>query len=391
MLVDGLALLYTDGFADGAPILKRAVSLFRDLDDPDERELLGTLVAARIAAELLDDDTWNVLATRHVQLARRSGLYGALPLSLGYLGAMRVHEGNLGAAAALLAESDAIIAKTGNPTFLTRLLLAAYRGDEAESSVLNEALQQAATASGDGLILTVCEYTTSLLHNGLGHYERAFEAAQQATAVDDVTLSAWVLPELIEAAVRSGKREAAVAAHERFSVRARACGTDLARGLEARSRALVGEDGSAESAFVEAIDLLGRTRLAMSLGRAHLVYGEWLRREGRRVDAREQLRGAHEMFSDFGANAFVERARRELAATGETVRKRRDETRGQLTPQEQQIARLAADGHTNPEIGAQLFLSARTVEWHLSKVFQKLDISSRRQLRQALPSGAHAA
>jgi DNA-binding CsgD family transcriptional regulator len=153
----------------------------------------------------------------------------------------------------------------------------------------------------------------------------------------------------------------------------------------------VGEDGSAEGAFVEAIDLLGRTRLGMSLGRAHLVYGEWLRREGRRVDAREQLRGAHEMFSDFGANAFVERARRELAATGETVRKRRDETRGQLTPQEQQIARLAADGHTNPEIGAQLFLSARTVEWHLSKVFQKLDISSRRQLRQALPSGAHAA
>jgi DNA-binding CsgD family transcriptional regulator len=390
MLVDGLAVLYTDGFADGVPILKRALAMFRAIEDPDERELRGTLVAARIAGELLDDDTWNVLAARHVQLARMSGLYGALPVSLGYLGSMRVHEGNLEAAAALLTESDAIIARTGNPTFLTRLLLAAYKGDEMESSMLNEALEEAATASGHGLILTVCENTTSMLHNGLGHYERAFEAAQQATAVDDVTLSAWVLPELIEAAVRSGRHEAAVAAHERFSVRARACGTDLARGLEARSRALVSEDGSAEAAYLDAIDLLGRTRLGLCLGRARLLYGEWLRREGRRVDARDQLRGAHEMFSDFGANAFVERARRELVATGETVRKRRDETRGQLTPQEHQIARLAADGHTNPEIGAQLFLSARTVEWHLHKVFTKLDISSRRQLRKALPTGVHA-
>jgi DNA-binding CsgD family transcriptional regulator len=391
MLVHGLAVLHTDGFADGAPILRRALAMFRDQDDPDERELRGTFFASRIAAELLDDDTCNVLATRHVQLARRRGLYRDLPVSLGHLGAMRVHEGNLEAASVLLAESDAIIAKTGNPTFLTRLLLAAYQGNETESSMLNEALEQAATASGSGLILTVCEYTTSLLHNGLGRYERAFEAAQQASAVDDVTLSAWVLPELIEAAVRSGKREAAVAAHERFSVRARACGTNLARGLKAHSRALVSEDGPAEDAYVEAIDLLGRTRQGLCLGRARLVYGEWLRREGRRVDAREQLRGAHEMFSDFGANAFVERARRELAATGETVRKRRDETRGELTPQERQIALLAADGHTNPEIGAQLFLSARTVEWHLHKVFTKLGISSRRQLREALPASAHAA
>jgi DNA-binding NarL/FixJ family response regulator len=391
MLLDGLAVLYTDGFADGVPILKRALEMFRDLKDPDERELGGTLVAARIAGELLDDDTWDVLATRHVQLARTSGLYGDLPVSLGYLGSMRVHEGKLEAAAALLIESDAIIARTGSPTFLTRLLIAAYKGDETESSMLNEALERAATASGHGLILTVCEYTTSLLHNGLGHYERALEAARQATEVNDVTLSAWALPELVEAAVRSGQREAAAAAHERLSASARACGTDLARGLEARSRALVSDDGAAEDAYAEAIDLLGRTRLRLCLGRARLVYGEWLRREGRRVDAREQLRVAHEMFSDFGTNAFVERARRELAATGETVRKRRDETRGQLTPQEQQIARLAADGHTNPEIGAQLFLSARTVEWHLSKVFTKLGISSRRQLREALPSGVHAA
>ena len=291
----------------------------------------------------------------------------------------------------MLAESDAVIAKTGNPTFLTRLLLAAYRGDETESSTLNAALEQAATASGFGLILTVCEYTTSLLHNGLGRYETARDAAEQASANDDVSLSLWSLPELIEAAVRSGKREAAVAAYERFTERARAAGSDLARGMEARSRALVGEHASAEAAYDEAIELLGGTRLRLPFARACLLYGEWLRRENRRVDARVQLRAAYEMFSDFGANAFVERARRELAATGETVRKRTDETRGQLTAQEHQIAQLAGDGHTNSEIGAQLFLSPRTVEWHLRKVFMKLGISSRRELRGALPQTGRAA
>lgn len=388
MLVDGLAVLYTDGFAEGAAILRRALAMFCDLNDPDERELVGTLIAARVAGEMLDDDTWNVLATRHVELAREAGLYGTLPVSLGFLGAMRVHEGNLDAAAALLDESDAIIAKTGNPTYLTRLLLAACRGDETESSMLNEALEQAATARGQGLILTVCETTTSVLHNGLGHYDKALEAAQQASAHDDLSLWSWSLPELVEAAVRSGNHQAAVAAHERFSERARAAGTDLARGLEARSRALVSDNGSAEAAYGEAIELLGRTRVRLSLARARLLYGEWLRRQGRRVDAREQLRGAHEMFSDFGANAFVDRTRRELAATGETVRKRTDETRGELTAQERQIARLAGDGFTNPEIGAQLFLSPRTVEWHLRKVFTKLAISSRRELREALPRAA---
>ena len=391
VLVDGLAVLYTDGFADGVPILKRALAMFRDLEDPDERELRGTLIAARVAAELLDDDTWNVLATRHVRIARERGFYGVLPVSLGYLGAIRVYEGNLEAAAALLDESNAIVAKTGSPTYLTRSMLAAYRGDETESSMLREVLQSAAAASGYGLILTVCECMTSVLHNGLGRYERALEAAQKASGDDELSVTSWSLPEFVEAAARSGKHDAAVAGHQRFSARARACGTDLARGMEARSLALVSDGGSADDAYQEAIELLGRTRLRLSLARARLLYGEWLRREGRRVDAREQLRRAHEMFSNFGASAFVERARRELAATGETVRKRRDETRGQLTPQEQQIAGLAADGHTNPEIGAQLFLSPRTVEWHLHKVFAKLDISSRRQLREALPTGAHAA
>ncbi len=270
-------------------------------------------------------------------------------------------------------------------------MLAACRGDEAELSMLIKAIEPEATARGHGLIQAVCHYATGLLYNGLGHYERAFEAARQAGVGDELNLWSWSLPELIEAAVRSGDHPAAVAAHERFAERVRATGTDLARGFEARSRALIGDDRTAEAAYVEAIELLGGTRVRLSFARARLLYGEWLRREGRRVDAREELRAAYEMLTDFGANGFAERARRELAATGETVRKRTDGTRGQLTPQEQQIARLAASGHTNPEIGAQLFLSPRTVEWHLRKVFMKLGIHSRRELREALPSAAAAA
>jgi DNA-binding CsgD family transcriptional regulator len=391
VLVDGLAVAFTDGFAAAVPILKRAVAMFCETSDSDERALRGTRIATRVAAELLDDDSWNVLATRHVRIARDYGLFGSLPVSLGYLASMRVHEGDLEAASALLHESDAIIAKTGNPTYLTKLLILACRGDEQELSMLSAAIERQATAGGHGLIVTVCQYATSLLHNGLGHYDKALAAAQQASAADDLSLPSWSLPELVEAAVRLGERDAAVRAYERFTERARASGTALALGMEARSRALVGEDGSAEEAYEEAIDLLGRTRVRLSLARARLLYGEWLRREGRRVDAREQLRAAHELLADFGANGFAERARRELAATGETVRKRTDDSRGQLTPQEQQIARLAATGHTNPEIGAQLFLSPRTVEWHLRKVFMKLGIHSRRELRQVMPAGAEVA
>jgi DNA-binding CsgD family transcriptional regulator len=291
----------------------------------------------------------------------------------------------------LLAESDAVVAKVGGVTYLTRVTLAACRGDEQGLSAHTEAIERVATPGGQGLILAVCDYVTSILHNGLGNYATALEAARRASEGDELGVCSWALPELIEAAVRSGDGPTAVAAHERLADRAHAAGTDLAHGFEARSRALISTDGSAEAAYGEAIELLSRTRVRFHLARALLVYGEWLRRENRRVDAREQLRVAYEMLSDFGAEAFAERARRELAATGVTVRKRTDETRGDLTPQELQIARLGADGYTNPEIGAQLFLSPRTVEWHLRKVFTKLDISSRRQLREALPSGAAAA
>jgi DNA-binding CsgD family transcriptional regulator len=380
LLLDGLAVLFTDGYADGAPLLKQALARFRDEPGRDEHDVRGTRMAARVAAELLDDETWNVLATRHVEIAREAGLFAALPVTLGYLAALRIHEGNLEAAAMLLNEFDAIRAATGTPTSVTRLLLAAYRGDEAEASTLRAVLEPEATARGDGVILTVCEYTSALLHNGLGHYETALAAAQQACAMDDLSVSSWSLPELVEAATRSGQDHVAAAGFERLFERTRAVGADFARGIEARSRALTSGGAAAESAYQEAIEVLARTRMRLSLARAQLVYGEWLRRENRRVDAREQLRHAYEMLSGMGVNAFAERARRELLATGENPRKRTDDTRGQLTAQEDQIARLAAEGLTNPEIGAQLFLSPRTVEWHLRKVFTKLGINSRREL-----------
>ncbi len=380
LLLDGLAVVFTDGFTAGAPILRRALAMCREAVS-DEGGLATMRIPVRIAMELLDDETWSVLAARQVEIARTNGLFESLPTLLGYLGALRIQEGNLQAAESLLVESDAI----STLAYLTKLMLAAHRADEAGLATLRGAIEPHATARGHGVILAVCDYAASILDIALGRYAQAREAARQASGGDDLNLVSWTLPELVEAAARSGDMAAAVAAHERLVSRARACGTDLAHGLEARSRALVSEGRAAEAAYAEAVELLGRTRLRLQLARAQLLYGEWLRREGRRRDARKQLRNAHEMFSRFGAHGFSERARRELLATGETVRARTAAARDDLTPQEVEIAHLAAEGRTNPEIGAQLFLSPRTVEWHLRKVFAKLDISSRRQLRTALP------
>jgi DNA-binding CsgD family transcriptional regulator/tetratricopeptide (TPR) repeat protein len=388
LLLDGLAVLFSEGHAAAAPLLKRGLAKAREERGRDEVALRSTRIAARVAAELLDEVTWDALATRHVEIAREDGVLSALPVTLGYLAALRIHQGELEAAALLLDESDSISLGRGRPSNVLRLLLASYRGDAAENSRLCELLNAEAAALGEGTILTVCEYASAILRNGLGDYEAALGFAQRATAADDMSVSSWALPELVEAAVRSGQADVAVAALERLTERTRAAGTDLARGLEARSRALVGDGAVAEAAYREAIDALGKTSMRTFLARAQLLYGEWLRRENRRVDAREELRAAHEFFERIGAAGFAEHARRELLATGESVRKRVDETRGDLTPQEVQIARLAGDGFTNPEIGARLFLSPRTVEWHLRKVFGKLGISSRRQLRGALPSGA---
>jgi ATP/maltotriose-dependent transcriptional regulator MalT len=244
---------------------------------------------------------------------------------------------------------------------------------------------QGAHDRGEGAALPYAEYAKAVLYNGLADYGLAAEAAQSAGVVDEVVVSPWASSELVEAASRSGQTEMASDALQRLSEMTRASSSDWALGVEASSRALLSDGDAAEGSHREAIDRLSRTRVRAELARAHLVYGEWLRRENRRVDARVHLRAAHEMLSAMGIAGFAERARRELLATGETVRKRTVETLSDLTPQEAQIAQLARDGFTNPEIGAQLFISARTVEWHLRKVFTKLGVSSRRELRQALP------
>jgi DNA-binding CsgD family transcriptional regulator len=389
LLVDGLAVRFTEGYAASAPILKQALNTFRDEAGRDEQDMLRSWMAARVAVELFDDETWNLLATRHVQIARDTGTLSVLPATLNYLTGLRIAEGDLGAAATLLDEADAIAAATGNArSVVARLTLAACRGDEAQASILIEALEREAPARGDGAVLTAGEVARALLHNGLGHYEKALAAAQQASAHDELGASSLSLPELVEAAVRSDRPQVAADALKRLSERTRAAGTDFALGLEARSRALMSEGAPAESLYREAIELLSRTRMRVEVARAHLLYGEWLRRENRRVDAREQLRSAHEMFSSMGADGFAERAARELLATGEKARKRTPDTRGDLTAQEAQIAQLAREGYSNPEIGAQLFISPRTVEYHLHKVFNKLAITSRMQLADALPNHA---
>jgi DNA-binding CsgD family transcriptional regulator len=264
------------------------------------------------------------------------------------------------------------------------LLLAAWRGDTQDADELVQALMRGAVDRGQGAALTYAEYAKAVLENGLGNYARAAEAARAAGAAGELVISPWALYELTEAAARSNQRELAAGAANQLTAIAEASGTDWARGAAARSRALLAEGRAADHLYREAIELLGQTRIAAHAARARLSYGEWLRRGNRRVAARDQLRPAFDALTAMGARAFAERARRELLATGEKIRKRREDPGIELTPQEEEIAQLARDGRTNPEIGAQLFIGARTVEWHLRKVFAKLDISSRRELDAAL-------
>jgi ATP/maltotriose-dependent transcriptional regulator MalT len=385
LLLDGLAVLFTDGYAAGAAPLKRALSAVREADGETERDLRWPWLGRRVAPDLFDDETWHSIATRSVQTARDRGALGVLPLALCNLATLRSLEGELDVAKALVEESDAIADATGSARIVfAHVLLAGFRGDEAVVSQLVEAGEAAAVARSEGVVLTFGEHARALLYNGLGRYEAALAAAESASAQDELFVSVGSLSELVEAAVRSARNELAADALERLTERTQAGGTQWALGIEARSRALLSEDALAEELYREAIDRLGRCRIATERARAHLLYGEWLRREGRRVDAREQLRAAHDMLTAFGMEAFAERTRRELVATGEKARRRTADTRGDLTAQEAQIAQLARDGYSNPEIGAQLFLSPRTVEWHLRKVFTKLAITSRKELDAAL-------
>jgi DNA-binding CsgD family transcriptional regulator len=343
-------------------------------------------MAQAAASALWDDDTWRVLLVRQVQLARDAGALDQLPIDLGALGTNAAWSGDFAAATALIAEADAVCEATGSRAApYAAMLLASLRGNEAEAVPLIEATIAEAAAGGQGIAVTYAHWVTAILYNGLGRYEEALAAANDASNdTPGLYVSMWALPELIEAAARSGNTHIAGDALARLADITRAGGTHFGLGIEARCRALLSEREIAEGCYREGIERLCRTQLRPELARAHLLYGEWLRRENRRVDARAQLRAAHDLLDTIGMTAFAERARRELLATGETVRKRTVQTPSTLTAQETSIARLALDGRTNAEIGAQVFLSARTVEWHLRKVFTKLGISSRRELRRAL-------
>jgi DNA-binding CsgD family transcriptional regulator len=386
LLLDGLATRFTEGYTAGVPPLREALAVFRDVDGSTARDERWLWLACRLAQDLWDDELWYVLATRGVRVARETGTLNVLPNAVTYRAALHVHEGAFGAASSLIEEADAITQATEMaPLKYAALMLVAWRGHEADCLALIEAGRIEATARGEGMGLSVADWITALLFNGLGRYRDAHAAAERACAHDDVAISAWALVEMIEAGVRSGTTDTTSTALDRLSERTQASGTDWALGVLARSQALLSEGDDADALYREAIERLERTRIRVELARARLLYGEWLRREHRRVDAREQLRAAHEMFTAMGADGFAERARVELLATGETVRKRTVETRDELTAQEAQIARLARDGRTNPEIGAQLYISPRTVEWHLRNVFTKLGIRSRRELHDALP------
>jgi DNA-binding CsgD family transcriptional regulator len=381
LLLDGLATRFTEGYSAGLPPLRRALEAFRDVEGLTARDLRWLWLACRLAQDLWDDELWHVLATRGVRVARDTGALNLLANAANYLAALNVHSGNFAAAEALIDEVEAITQATGlAPLKYAAVMLAASRGDQAQVQTFFETSFQNVSERGEGSAFGLFWWLFALLHNGHGHYGEALAAARQACEHEDVMAYGWALVELIEAGVRVGRPDEAAAALDHLSERARASGTDWALGVEAASRALLSEGRGAEPLYREAVERLARSLGVVHLARARLLYGEWLRRDNRRVDAREQLRAAHEMFSGIGAEGFAERARHELAATGETARRRADDARGVLTPQEAQIARLAKDGLSNPEIGAQLFISPRTVQYHLRKVFQKLDLTSRNQL-----------
>ena len=388
LLLDGLAVLGHEGYVAAAPALKVALRAFRDEPLSEEDELRWLWPAGRVARALADGEAWDELTARTLALARRTGAFSLLPVALSERVVVELISGRFGVAMSLAAEAEAVVEATGSHLAQrTSIMLANWRGRDGEAAALSEASQQDVLRRGEGLWVVANDWGSAQRYNGLGRYDDALAAAARAAEQPGgLGQSIWVLAELIEAAVRSGQVQRGIDPLAQLGELAQAAGTDWALGTYARAAAMLGEGATAERLYREAIERLSRThsRGSHALARAHLVYGEWLRREHRRVDAREQLRVAHAMLADMGAEAFAERARGELQATGETVRKRTLETLDELTPQEAQVARLAADGQTNPGIGAQLFLSPRTVEWHLTKVFGKLGISSRKQLRSAL-------
>jgi DNA-binding CsgD family transcriptional regulator len=384
LLVDGLAVLTLEGHAAATPTLRRAANAIADM--PVEGFLRWGWMVTAASAVVWDFENMHATTARHVQLARDSGALAHLPASLENLGITRAWMGDFAGTVSVIAESESAAAATGSPMArYTSIRLLALQGREAEASHEIASAIELATASGQGMAAAWARWAAAVLYNGLARYEEAAVEARQATS-DTLNpwMEMWAMPEVVEAAARSGDVDLAGEALDRLAKTTTPSGTDWALGIEARCRALVSAGADAERLYEEAIERLGRTRLRPELARARLLYGEWLRRSSRRVEARTQLRAAHELFEVIGMDAFAERAARELQATGETVRRRTPETRDDLTAQERQIAELARDGLSNPEIGARLFLSPRTVEWHLRKVFAKLGLRSRRELAKAL-------
>ncbi|MEO6089801.1 MAG: LuxR C-terminal-related transcriptional regulator, partial [Umezawaea sp.] len=380
LLLSGLATWALDGCAPAAPLLATALTALTPDDD------LGLLwMAIPVAHEVWDDVAWHRLTEQAVGFARTTGARSALAAALAFRAGALLSAGRFADASELLDEAYAIHRATGLATHPSAALdLIAYRGREQPALDLIAAASADAAERGEGRVIAIAGHAKAVLYNGLGKYSAVLEAAREAAEHVDLGVHHWVLGELVEAAARAGEPAVAAEARERLAERTAAAGTDWALGEQAVADALAGPAGQTEDRFREAIERLPATRVGLQVARARLLYGEWLRRENRRADARTHLRLAHEAFTVMGAEAFAERAGRELTATGETVRKRNSGTHEDLTPQEAQIARLATSGRTNPEIGAVLFLSPRTVEWHLRKVFTKLGISSRRELAAAL-------
>jgi DNA-binding CsgD family transcriptional regulator len=388
LLLDGMAVLVTEGYQAGIPLLKQAVRVFREADFSSEEELRWLWLACHAAGLAWDYESMDLLSARRVTLAREIGALTALSTALGTRAGVRLFAGEFADAASLAAEAALVSEAIGSiiPPF-GALGLAAFRGRPDVANELLEAVNADEQHPAEGMGRTFVQWATAVLCNGLGRYEQALAAAQQASADSPARrFTGRALAEVVEAAARTGAPEQAADALRRLAESTGASGTDWALGVEARTRALVSDGETAEALYREAIDRLGRARLRMELGRGQLVYGEWLRRQRRIRDARDQLRRAHELFTEVGMEAFADRARLELRAAGVRTRSPQTGMHDPLTAQEALIARLAGAGTSNPEIAAQLFISRATVAYHLRKVYTKLGVSSRTQLARVLPA-----
>ncbi len=386
VLLDAFAIRFTDGYAAAAPALARALKLLlaTEISKQDVGRSLS-LSSGRnsniVALELWDEKALHLLAARQVQLARDTGALGHLLFSLSFLARSHMLAGELTQAALIIDEAGVIAEATGNQALVNApMILAAWRGQEARAAELMEASSEEAVLRG----WTSHNYAKSVLYNGLSQHEAARTAAWEAFQPDPVGYGSLLVPELAEAASRTEDRTMLEVALAWLSERTRVINSGWASGIEARVRALLSQGEVADDLYRQSIAHLSSTRVRIELARTHLLYGEWLRRERRRLEARGHLRTALEQFTGIGAETFARRAERELLATGVHARKRTVDTRDQLTPQEAQIARLAADGHTNREIASQLFISPSTVEYHLRKAFRKLAVKSRTQLANRL-------